>query len=808
MIVITFNSQIQTPNKFKRDHQQQIEKYGSFIQGLFYLTSPKINEFISLCASLGYDIKFVNDTASVERTNRFVNTYYTNNLFYVKFNTVYPPKITETESWKKLVSDTPSRCVYTFYFYTFLKAHEILLEEGYEFNYDDIISDIFSNNEEDVLSELTVKPMPLGNWAPLPHQIQSADKIKEWNGRGIIADEAGLGKTVSAVLSLINLYDSMTYKRGIWVVPTVPLVFQITEELYSRFGIRATPITQKIKRAERIGDGQTSIYERESVCVMTWASFRNDWTKNLSNLLNVRFGFAVFDEIHQAKFGSKTFEAIMNFPADIRIGLTGTPLPNGKWEELYNIIYVTNPLLLPTLSYYTQQKIKIQRKIEKNRTDNESVERKTDRMMNKITNNALSSKIIRHTRKEVETSLPVINEIQPFHVDLEHMENLILDSLFLILEEIISDWLSDRNNHVIEYAKSMIWQDIRRFCAYGGKNIHNRVRSMLTEKKAVYNYIQKHYRKQLQQINKMLGQCPVTEYPKFPKLLQSLKQIPNHHVLLFCDSVLTCIDMAEYLHDNGFNCKVITGGLNLKNEGSDESFIDENADVQNTEKERVRSIFEKLNQNGKMDDVETQDNIDWLWSPYSYITNLASKITSGSVSYSIDGKEDVGVCYYVTLKQAETVAIKITNYDRLTNGELNYIDFIKTEIGEIDSNFVSDVKNNEIVIMFRNGERKDSRILITTNKLAEGCNLQIAQTVVFFDYPLSIKNREQRLARIHRMGSPYKEIYLVSIICGIEYAVKKTLGEKYSSTGEMEFSDTVDVSMMEIIKKIRADRRR
>jgi len=801
MIEITFNDQFYTLNKFKKEHESQIQNYGVFLRSYFILTSHQISSFISLCNQLGYSVQFSENAKKNFSKLSTVHISYSNSemLFIITFFTYQDPPITKTEFWKKLFVKCNSSQKYYFYLYPLLLAVNKLKEEKYVITYDEHLTSIFKEkkyNNELVYSSDILKTM---NWTPFSHQIQCAEKIYEKNGKIIIADEAGLGKTTSAILGIIKLLPNMKYKRGIWIVPTTTLLYQVVDELKERFKITAIPITHKITKKNRITEDENqSIYSEHSFIVMTWAVFRNDWIKNLPHLWGIKFGFAIFDEIHQAKLENKTFEAILNFPSEIRIGLTGTPLSNGEWRELYNIIYAVDPLILPPISIYYNRELKLIEKYKKISDEHKNSEKDAQKVMNKITNNELIPKIIRHTRTEIQSFLPTIIEIQPINTILNGTEDLILTLLFELLENLISDWIQNRKNYIIEYSKSMIWQDIRRFCAYGGKNFHLRIKKLLSDSsKATYVYIQKKYKNILLKIEKELQLHPITDYPKFPLLYQNLFTVPHHHVLIFCDSILTCLDLAEYLSEKNLECKVITGEFTI-----DTLFDDEYEDKKEAEITRIRSLFTKLHQSEKMSDESLQAILEWFWEPYFNISHLSDHISNGKITYILNnnGKE-INNCHYSDLKK--TIQINIYK-SSITEKEKDYLSSFETVLKKYTSTLqkISDTQKISYIFTITEND-KNSKILITTNKLAEGCNLQIAQTIIFYDLPLSIKEREQRIARIHRMGSPYDQIYLFSLICGIEHAIKKVLDEKYNSTGNLKFSETEQVSMFNIIQKIK-----
>ena len=76
---------------------------------------------------------------------------------------------------------------------------------------------------------------------PLPHQLEMAKQVVEnMNGKAILADEVGLGKTIEAGLILKEYMIRGLVKKALILVPA-SLVSQWVIELNSKFHIPAVP---------------------------------------------------------------------------------------------------------------------------------------------------------------------------------------------------------------------------------------------------------------------------------------------------------------------------------------------------------------------------------------------------------------------------------------------------------------------------------------------------------------------------------------------------------------------------------------
>ncbi|GIU71306.1 MAG: hypothetical protein KatS3mg003_0785 [Candidatus Nitrosocaldaceae archaeon] len=97
----------------------------------------------------------------------------------------------------------------------------------------------------------------------------------------------------------------------------------------------------------------------------------------------------------------------------------------------------------------------------------------------------------------------------------------------------------------------------------------------------------------------------------------------------------------------------------------------------------------------------------------------------------------------------------------LYNAIKNYINDVMLVSGikciDRDGNFSNDSK---IIKDFKKG----GGILVTTDKLSAGQNLQNAQYVINYDFPWNPVILIQRAGRVDRLGSKYDEVYLLNIL--------------------------------------------
>lgn len=156
---------------------------------------------------------------------------------------------------------------------------------------------------------------------------------------GILADEMGLGKTIQT----ISLMAWLASEKHIWgphlvVVPTSVMLNWEMEfkrflpgfKILTYFG---TPQQRKRKRRGwNKEDTWHVVITSYQLVIQDQAVFRNK-----------RWQFMVLDEAHNIKnFRSQRWQALLNFNAQFRLLLTGTPLQNNL-VELWSLLYFLMP---------------------------------------------------------------------------------------------------------------------------------------------------------------------------------------------------------------------------------------------------------------------------------------------------------------------------------------------------------------------------------------------------------------------------------------------------------------------------------
>ncbi|CAG9619251.1 DEAD/DEAH box helicase [Sutcliffiella rhizosphaerae] len=183
-------------------------------------------------------------------------------------------------------------------------------------------------------------PAHLPQLTPLPHQLEVATNVvEEMNGKAILADEVGLGKTIEAGLVLKEYMIRGLVKKVLILVPA-SLVSQWAMELNQKFYIPA--IAQK----------KSYVWEQCDVVVSSIDTAKRNPHRDIINSLE--YDMVIIDEAHKLKNNkTKNYEFVQNLKKKFCLLLTATPIQN-KVEEIFNLVSLLKPGHLGSESNFTE----------------------------------------------------------------------------------------------------------------------------------------------------------------------------------------------------------------------------------------------------------------------------------------------------------------------------------------------------------------------------------------------------------------------------------------------------------------------
>lgn len=185
-----------------------------------------------------------------------------------------------------------------------------------------------------------VAPKHLEHFTPLPHQLEVAEQVvQHMNGKAILADEVGLGKTIEAGLILKEYMIRQLVKKVLILVPA-SLVSQWVKELNEKFYIPA--VEQKKKY----------VWEQCDVVVSSIDTAKR--TPHREIILEQDYDMVIIDEAHKLKNRkTKNYEFAQSIKKKFCLLLTATPIQN-RVEEIFNLVSLLKPGHLGSEQYFSE----------------------------------------------------------------------------------------------------------------------------------------------------------------------------------------------------------------------------------------------------------------------------------------------------------------------------------------------------------------------------------------------------------------------------------------------------------------------
>ena len=239
---------------------------------------------------------------------------------------------------------------------------------------------------------------------PLPHQSLAAEKVLGvMDGRAILADEVGLGKTIEAGLIVKELLEQEKIQRVLILTPS-SLAPQWCMEMKDKF--------------------ELYFYHNRRDHNWTYFSFivasidRAKRQEQLESICQADFDLLIVDEAHRLKNNSTAnFKAVQKINPRYLLLLTATPMQNNL-KELYNLVELVRPGLFKDLGEFQARFI----------AEDEAVTN-SDQLQK-----ALSKVMIRNNKRDVKLKLPA-RKVELMAVSLTPKERLLYQGVNNYIKE-------------------------------------------------------------------------------------------------------------------------------------------------------------------------------------------------------------------------------------------------------------------------------------------------------------------------------------------------------------------------------------
>ena len=181
----------------------------------------------------------------------------------------------------------------------------------------------------------------------LPHQIETVRKVlRRFQGRVLLADEVGLGKTIEACLLLREYLLRGLVRRVLILVPN-PLVSQWQEELSEKFHLEFTVPPRGLKSE------QPDFWEQNDRLLVSTSLAKSG--RRPEAIAAARWDLVIVDEAHHCKNRTtKIWQLVNSLQRRHMFLLTATPVQNNL-TELFSLLTLLEPGHLKTESDFKRQ---------------------------------------------------------------------------------------------------------------------------------------------------------------------------------------------------------------------------------------------------------------------------------------------------------------------------------------------------------------------------------------------------------------------------------------------------------------------
>lgn len=355
-------------------------------------------------------------------------------------------------------------------------------------------------------------PKHLPNFTPLPHQLEVAKNVVEkMNGKAILADEVGLGKTIEAGLVLKEYMIRGLVKKVLILVPA-SLVSQWAKELNEKFHIPA--IEQK----------KSYVWEACDIVVSSIDTAKRSPHREI--VYNQSYDLVIIDEAHKLKNNkTKNYEFVQNLKKKYCLLLTATPVQN-RVEEIFNLVSLLKPGHLGNEAYFTEVFSAKERSLD----DHEHLRE----LINKV--------MIRNRRGDTGIDWPK-----------RHVETVAID--FSETEQALYDSISELKSASDFTANSFSIMTLQREACSSREAVYMTLKKMLDRPEEEGQPLPEHVIKELMTLIDQVTQN--TKAKKVVELIQSI----NDKVIIFTEYRATQFCLQWYLQQAGITSVPFRGGF-------------------------------------------------------------------------------------------------------------------------------------------------------------------------------------------------------------------------------------------------------
>ncbi|MGM0791742.1 MAG: DEAD/DEAH box helicase [Bacillota bacterium] len=355
-------------------------------------------------------------------------------------------------------------------------------------------------------------PGHLPDLTPLPHQLEVARQVVEnMNGKAILADEVGLGKTIEAGLILKEYMIRGLVKKVLILVPA-SLVTQWEIELNTKFYIPA------------VAQRKAYVWEQCDVVVSSIDTAKRNPHRDI--IFSLDYDLIIIDEAHKLKNSkTKNYEFVQSLKKKFCLLLTATPIQN-RISEIFNLVSLLKPGHLGNETAFYEKYKKDSRSLD----DNAHLKELVNKVMIR---NRRADTGIEWTKRHVETI--------PIEFSAEERE--LYESVTALRGE--GEWVNSSQFSVMT---------LQREACSSREAVFYTLRNMVTRQEAPSDMFQEQIQFLVSKVEK------VQRNSKAEKALELIKGIDDK-VIIFTEYRATQLYLQWFLKQHGISSVPFRGGF-------------------------------------------------------------------------------------------------------------------------------------------------------------------------------------------------------------------------------------------------------
>lgn len=356
----------------------------------------------------------------------------------------------------------------------------------------------------------------------LDHQIMAAKLVKnDFNGRALLADEVGLGKTIEAGILIKEYFVTGMIKNALILTPP-SLRTQWQQELKSKFELDF--IVNK-------DDSRFEDFDKHNMLISSLSSA--SIPKNAKKLNDIEWDLVIVDEAHRLKNASTNAHIFVKaLPKKFIFLLSATPIQNNI-QELYNMVEIIRPGILGSWNNFSSTYT----------LDKNAREINSSRIYD--LQNLLKQVVIRTTRNEVKKYLRFTDRIpQTYLLDASELE---VELYSRATEFVRNLWVKEKEGKHFVLPLMTLQRQISSSSAATRSAIHKKI-GQFPESKL-----------DLEKILDLTEQIKIDS--KMACLEDIIKKNPNSKHLIFTEFTATQEYIFDNLEDSGIQTVKFNGSM-------------------------------------------------------------------------------------------------------------------------------------------------------------------------------------------------------------------------------------------------------